>query len=153
MRVAVIGSGIQGSCVAMELGSRNVDVDLIEAKSLPMEGASRHSEGKIHLGFVYANDASLRTADLLMRGAAVFGRLMHEWLGTEFDDLPVSTAFNYAVHKQSLIPPQHLARTYQEISSRIRRRCNDGAYFGIENPGEVDRLSDSEIRATYATFS
>ena len=110
MRVAVIGGGIQGTCVALELARREIDVDLIETKSSPMEGASRHSEGKIHLGFVYANDASLRTADLQMRGAAVFGRLMREWLGTEFDDIPVSTAFNYAVHERSLIPPERLAR-------------------------------------------
>ena len=61
-----------------------------------MDAASRHNEGKIHLGFVYANDPTFRTAELMFRGAGQFAPLMRRWLGTAFDDIPVSTPFNYA---------------------------------------------------------
>ena len=47
--------------------------------------AGRVSEGKIHLGYVYANDRSLRTARRLATGAVVFERHLGRWLGLAAD--------------------------------------------------------------------
>ena len=149
MRVAVIGGGIQGSCVAMELADRGVEVDLIESRSRLMDGASRHTEGKIHLGFVYANDPTLKTADLMIRGAFSFAPLMRNWLGTAFEDVPLSSAFDYVVHPDSLLPADDLESVYKELAVRIRRAQADGEYFDIEAPYQIGRLDRDEIRPRY----
>jgi glycine/D-amino acid oxidase-like deaminating enzyme len=60
-RVAVIGAGIMGGATALFLARRGVEVVLFEAAPAPFAGASRWNEGKIHLGFLYAADPSLRT--------------------------------------------------------------------------------------------
>ena len=62
MRVAVLGGGLQGACVALELSRHGVKVDLYEKSDQCLSQASAHNEGKMHLGYVYANDRSLRTA-------------------------------------------------------------------------------------------
>lgn len=151
MRVAVIGGGIQGITVALELSRRGIGVELLESRHSLMEGASRHNEGKIHLGFVYANDSSLRTARLQVRGAGSFCELMRAWLGPAFDSVPTSTFFNYVVHEQSLLSPQELHIAYKGISALIHRECADGAYFGLEDPGQIDRFGPEELVGSSGT--
>jgi glycine/D-amino acid oxidase-like deaminating enzyme len=81
MRVAVLGSGLQGACVALELALNGAEVDLYEKNETCLSQASAHNEGKIHLGYVYANDPSLRTARLMARGTLCFSSLMRRWIG------------------------------------------------------------------------
>jgi hypothetical protein len=126
----------------MELATRGVEVELFEVNSALMDGASRHTEGKIHLGFVYANDATLKTAELMARGAGSFYRLMRRWLGPGMDSVPLSAPFNYAVHMDSILDPHQLAEVYGEIVQLIRRSIPDGAYFGSEEPFRIQRVSD-----------
>ncbi|MEX2653198.1 MAG: FAD-dependent oxidoreductase [Acidimicrobiia bacterium] len=155
MRVAVIGGGIQGTCVALELATRGIAVDLIEANPTLMDEASRHNEGKIHLGFVYANDPSFRTAELMFRGASQFAPLMRRWLGRALDALPLSTPFNYVVHKDSLLSTTQLEEAYKEIAKRMRSVTSDGSYFGVEEPYVFTRQdgSDPRYRAVDAVFT
>lgn len=47
--------------MALESAARGVGVHLIESNAQLMGEASGHNEGKIHLGFVYANDLSFQT--------------------------------------------------------------------------------------------
>jgi glycine/D-amino acid oxidase-like deaminating enzyme len=54
--VGVLGAGIMGCCLALELAQRGRRVDLLDLAPAPMTGASLHNEGKLHLGFVYAKD-------------------------------------------------------------------------------------------------
>ena len=56
--VIVIGAGLTGSCVALELANQGFKVALLEQDSVPMNRASRRNEGKIHLGLIYAADPS-----------------------------------------------------------------------------------------------
>ena len=42
--------------MALELARHGVEVDLFDRPTRPMTGASGHNEGKLHLGYVYAND-------------------------------------------------------------------------------------------------
>jgi glycine/D-amino acid oxidase-like deaminating enzyme len=142
MRVAVVGGGIQGACVALELAERGVNVELFEAKHAVMDGASRHSEGKIHLGFVYANDPSLETASLQARGAGSFLPLMRRWFGDAVDDVGTSDRFRYVVHEDSLLSARELENVYTDIGQLIRSSCSEGAYFGIEQPWQFERLDD-----------
>jgi hypothetical protein len=43
----------------MELAARGVGVDLFDARARCLTRASAQNEGKIHLGYVYANDTTL----------------------------------------------------------------------------------------------
>ena len=75
-RIGVLGAGIQGSCVALELARRGYRVDLLDKNELAVSQASLQNEGKIHLGFVYASDSSLRTASRMLEGSRRFASLL-----------------------------------------------------------------------------
>jgi len=150
-KFAVIGGGIQGSCVALEAAHRGVEVHLFEASAALMTGASLYNEGKIHLGYVYARDTTLETADLQARGAATFAPLMQRWLGDRFDADAVSVPFNYVVHAKSQLTGDELQVRYKSMSRLVRKHCTDGSYFGIEDPGDVQRWTRDEIESVYDT--
>src|SRR5258708_37571275 len=103
MRVAVLGGGFQGVCIALELAMRGVEVDIYEKESRCITQTSTNNEGKIHLGFVYGNDRSGRTARKMVAGAAAFAPLMHRWIGDAIDRVPISKPFHYAVHRDSFL--------------------------------------------------
>ena len=103
MRVAVLGGGLQGACVALELAGAGVSVDVYDKNARCLTQASAQNEGKIHLGYVYANDPSLSTARMMIRGAATFAPLLRRWIGAAVDAVPVSAPFYYAVHADSLL--------------------------------------------------
>ena len=98
--------------------------------------ASLINEGKIHLGFVYANDPSRRTADLMLDGALAFGPLVERWLGPMFDWRRVSARpFAYVILHDTLVPASSLLDAYRETDNAYRRRYDQGArYLGIEQP-------------------
>src|SRR5216684_3388552 len=117
MRVAVLGAGLQGACVALELASAGIDVDLYDRNDACLTQASSHNEGKIHLGYVYANDPTLRTARTMVQGGIRFASLLRRWLGSEIDKIPVSSPVCYAVHAESLLGvvevERHLRASHQ----------------------------------------
>src|SRR5436190_16284994 len=93
--VAVLGGGLQGSAVALELASNGIRVDLYERETECMSQASAQNECEIHLGYVFANDPSLATARILSKGTFGFAPLMprRSWLfrvkyllGPQLDD-------------------------------------------------------------------
>src|SRR4051794_1691169 len=103
MRIAVLGGGLQGSCVALELASRGQQVDLFDKNAMPMTQASLMNEGKLHLGYYYANDHTLKTARLVIQGALSFAPLLRHWLGDAIDHVPKSRPYVFAVHRDSLL--------------------------------------------------
>lgn len=151
MRVAVLGAGLLGSSVALELASHGIRVDLFEGQRQAMCRASAHNEGKIHLGYVFGNDPSLRTARAMVRGAVTFAPLLRKWLGPDLDRLRVSPPFHYLVHAESL-------RTPDEVEAHLRN-CRalalaegGGAqpdYFGADYRELPERLPAAEWRALY----
>ncbi len=104
MRIAVIGGGIQEICIALELARRGAKVDLFESREALMLGASRHNEGKIHLSYVYANDAGFATARLMAEGAFSFASLLKRWLEHDINQIQISRPFYYAVHRVVCFP-------------------------------------------------
>ena len=53
MHVAVLGAGMLGTCLALELAQKGVSVDLYDREDACLTQAGARNEGKIHLGFVY----------------------------------------------------------------------------------------------------
>lgn len=85
-----------------------------------MEGAAAASEGKIHLGYVYARDRSLATARMMIRGAMAFCPLVCRWLATEQERLSISSEFVYLVHRESQIPPDAFAAYVAQVHDEVQ---------------------------------
>ena len=79
MRVAVLGAGLQGACVALELAAAGINVDLYDKNERCVTQASAQNEGKIHLGYVYAYDRTLNTARTMIQGTLVFATLLRRY--------------------------------------------------------------------------
>lgn len=115
-RIVILGAGIQGISCALSLSARGYAVTLIDKQEEPFGGTSFRNEGKIHLGFVYANDRSFQTAALMLDGAMHFGPLLDRWVSTPIDWQSLrSTPFQYAVHEQSLVAPDALLAHYEQL--------------------------------------
>jgi glycine/D-amino acid oxidase-like deaminating enzyme len=125
MRVAVLGAGLQGVAVALELARRGVDVDLFDQDEVPINRASLRNEGKVHLGLVYANDPSGATARSMLDGALSFGRLLERWTNGESAGVALSQPFRYLVARDSLLGADDLACHYAAVESDYLDRLRD----------------------------
>lgn len=155
MRVAVLGAGLLGSCTALELARHGVAVDLIDREDRCLAQTSSRNEGKIHLGYVYANDTTLRTARTMIRGGLSFAPLLRGWLGEELDRVPVSTPFQYVVHRDSLVSPTefeaHLAACCRIAAEELAGREPD--YFGFDPRSPATRLTGPPTPTVGARFA
>ena len=143
MRVAVLGGGLQGACVAMELASAGIRVDLYDRGDRCVSQASAQNEGKIHLGYVYAKDRTMKTARLMLEGAVRFAPLMRRWIGSDIDRVPVSKPYLYAVHRDSQLGVEEVEDHLRASSALAREMENaDGSdYFGLDYRGAPARLA------------
>ena len=87
--VIVMGAGIQGICCALALSNLRIPVTLIDKTPEPLSRSGLRNEGKIHLGFIYANDPSFRTASLMLRSAINFSPMVDSFVGREIDCTPL----------------------------------------------------------------
>jgi hypothetical protein len=150
--VLILGAGLQGSGVALELARRDTAVTLIDQDSRPLNRASLRNEGKIHLGFIYANDRSRSTAFLQLEGALRFRSIVARWVGHEDDWLVPSAPFYYLVARDSIVAPSQLAEHYAAVEQRCRERCEQDAqfdYLGRRTLPLVRALENSEIAAYF----
>jgi 2-polyprenyl-6-methoxyphenol hydroxylase-like FAD-dependent oxidoreductase len=118
--ILVLGAGLQGAGVALELAQRGLPVTLVEQDEVAVNRASLRNEGKIHLGLIYANDRSRDTAFLQLEGALRFRALVSRWLGRDSEWLVTSTPFHYLVARDSVLAPEALAAHYQAVETRYR---------------------------------
>jgi glycerol-3-phosphate dehydrogenase len=80
VQVGVLGGGLQGCCVALELASRGVRVTLVDENADLLTRTAVANEGKVHLGYMYAADPSLRTARTMVAGALSFAPFLRRTL-------------------------------------------------------------------------
>ncbi len=134
MRVAVLGAGMQGCCVALELAARGAQVDLYDKNARPLTQASLNNEAKIHLGFLYANDPSLHTARVLVKGALTFTSLLRRWIGADIDRVPVSEPYYYVVHRDSILSVDAVTDHLRACSTILNEEADvrNDAYFGVD---------------------
>ena len=79
--IVILGAGLTGCSIALELAGRGHRVTLLDQDAVAMNRASLRNEGKIHLGLIYANDPTFATAELQLRGALAFQKLLRRWCG------------------------------------------------------------------------
>jgi glycine/D-amino acid oxidase-like deaminating enzyme len=149
--VLILGAGLQGAGVALELAGRGASVTLVDQDPRPLNRASLRNEGKIHLGLIYANDRSRATAFLQLEGALRFRSILSRWLGGD-EWLVPSAPFYYLVARDSVVAPDELAEHYAAVEQRCRERLDQDAgldYLGVRPQSLVRALEDSEIAAYF----
>ena len=86
-----------------------------------LDRASLRNEGKIHLGFVYANDPSMQTSFLMLDTALQFADLVEGFVGREIDWARLkSRPFVYYVVHDSLVERAHVRAHYERIGIRYQ---------------------------------
>ena len=149
LRIAILGAGNTGTCAALELARRGYRVDLYDENDGPVRRASFHNEGKIHVGILYAKDASRRTAELMITGAFAFAELLDRWVGFDADRMQISTPFHYAVHKGTMVDVDALKAHYaqcQRIFDDVHR-ATGSLYLGLDRALRIEEISDVEREA------
>jgi glycine/D-amino acid oxidase-like deaminating enzyme len=150
-QIAVLGAGIQGVSAALALAFAGHRVTLVDGDDDCMRGASLRSEGKIHLGLVYAHDPSFRTARLMLESALEFAPLLGTWTGIPISwDRLVSRPFTYVVAHDTMVAPDRLFAFYAQVEDAYRElRGRPGLhYLG----GIPERLLDDPVPAERAPW-
>jgi hypothetical protein len=134
-----------GACAALELAARGHRVDLYEQADEAVTRASFVNEGKIHLGFLYAVDASLRTSSQMIEGALAFEEYLRRWIPFTAADV-TSTPFHYCVHHGTLVDADRLAGHYQRCTALYRERASATGrdYLGLGVGSQFAQLKRDE---------
>lgn len=119
--ILVLGAGLQGVGIALELARRGRRVTLVERDARALNRTSLRNEGKIHLGLIYANDPTLETAFLQLEGALTFRSIVSRWI-PDRDWLELATPFHYLVALDSVLPAGRLQEHYAAVEQRCRER-------------------------------
>ncbi len=150
--ILILGAGLQGTGIALELARRGVPVTLLDQDPQPLNRASLRNEGKIHLGLIYANDRSLGTGLLQLEGALNFGRIVDRWTDRGAPWRVLSTPFHYLVADDSIVAPDRLEEYYRALEERCRMRLEANAgldYLGTRPTTLVRALDPPEIAAHF----
>ena len=150
--VLVLGAGLQGAGVALELAQRGIPATIVEQDEIALNRASLRNEGKLHFGFIYANDRSRDTAFLQLEGALRFRTIVDRWLGPDARWLVRSTPFHYLVAQDSILDADALAAHYRAVEARCRERlaadpCLD--YLGSREDGLFRSLTRGELASRF----
>lgn len=147
MSVAVLGGGLQGCCLAMALADRGLDVILIDRNDQLLTQAAIANEGKIHLGYMYASDSSLRTAKKMMEGALAFAPFFTRHLGTPIETLPTSNPAVYLVHRNSQRSLSDVCEYLRSVHDMIAEKPADVrfGYFGRDLTAPLEPWAKAEL--------
>lgn len=143
--VAILGAGIMGVSTALMLARRGCTVALFDAERQPFFCASRWNEGKIHLGFMYANDRSLNTARRLLPGALSFHDDVEELIGFSLRDAMTHDHDIYLIHKSSVISADLALDYYRSVMELVRAHPDQGRYLTDLKRARIEPLGRSEL--------
>lgn len=144
----IVGSGLQGCCIALELAHRGKNVTLIERDKYIYNRASLRNEGKIHLGLVYMNSPNFETPAIMLRGALLFRKYLERWIGDKSHDLGLSEPFYYIVAKDSFLNPEQLGEGYARLQALFeawQTEHPDWDYLGERPLRLFERASEKEL--------
>jgi glycine/D-amino acid oxidase-like deaminating enzyme len=148
MRIAILGGGLLGVYLALELADRGQRVTLIEGGEAVLGGAGRWNEGKVHLGFVYAGDPDMRTARRMIPGALAFSGLLTRLIGRSLDGLTTTDDEVFLVHRSSVVGADAFEAYARRTAALVRDTASQqgaGTYLTDVRRARVRRLSASEL--------
>ncbi len=151
MHVAVLGGGLQGCSTAMALADKGVRVTLFDRNSELLSRAAVANEGKIHLGYMYAGDASLNTARMMLQGALSFGPFLSRHLELNYEDLDISTPTVYVVHRRSQKSVDEVGRHLSAVHLLVQDAAAEfgNNYFGFDLREPIARWSTSAVEGEF----
>ena len=151
MRVGVLGGGLQGCCIALALAERGAAVSLFDRNEQLLSRTAIGNEGKIHLGYMYANDPSYATARIMIQGAFSFAPFLARHLGVSVHALPVSHPAAYVVHRDSQRTLEQASAYLRAVHAMVRAASSDSdrGYFSRDVSNELRQWSRSELEAQF----
>lgn len=150
--VGILGAGIAGCCLALELAQRGYSVDLIDLANEPVTGASLYNEGKLHLGFVYANDPLEKTHRLMLTGSLTFARIIERLTGSGPAAYMTPQPFHYFVPVDSRLDLVTLEEHFQAVeeSAQELTRSTGDLYLGLKLERYFRRNSSREHECLFS---
>lgn len=147
----MLGSGIQGTCIALELARRGHRVDLYDKAATPLTQASLYNEGKIHLGFVYAKDRSRRTLQTMLRGSLHFASLLRRWIPVGPELTEASSEFIYGVLRETMMPVGLIEAHFESVQQQYDTMMSSTAldYLGVTDGVLFERMRPREVAAIF----
>jgi len=152
MRIAVVGGGLTGCLIGLEYAERGHGVVLFDREDALLSRASTANEGKIHLGYCYAADASFRTAARLIEDALLFRPILERWMTLAAFDACVCDPFHYTVPHDSALPVERITGHFARVEAHVRERKQSLglAYLGeTETPSFMPCPSDDASQAPF----
>jgi len=117
--VAVLGAGLAGSSAALTLARAGVEVTLFERLHLPVNAASLHNEGKLHLGYVYALDKASKTHLKMIEGSLQFLGIIEHLTGVARSNFTASSPFLYIVPNTTMLSFKDVLEHAETVDSEI----------------------------------
>lgn len=143
-----MGAGIQGTCCALALSNLNIPVTLIDKTPEPLSRSGLRNEGKIHLGFIYANDPSFRSASLMLRSAISFSSMIESFVGFQVDWRPLrSRKFNYLVLENTMLPYSSILSHYDQLQKEYEGLKDDSLHYLGNRPERLYTNTSIDIPA------
>lgn len=134
-----------GCLTALALARAGTRVVLFERHNRLMAGASRGNEGKVHLGFLYGLDRTGATRDVMLRYGQQFETSLSSLLDVSTERLFLHRRQFYAVHHDSALPDEGVAKHMHAIGAALR--TGPGGYAA---DAVVRQLSPSERAAQFS---
>ncbi len=148
MKVAVMGAGLAGSCIALSLAKKGIAVDLIDLEASAVQGASLQNEGKLHLGYVYAADATKKTAQLLAKASASFIQDLSRLVDCALSDCTYSRPFNYVVPVDSQLDLREVKAHFNVVDDLLSNTHYKKSY---EIPVDCNMYNKNYVQGVIAT--
>ncbi|WP_121943347.1 FAD-binding oxidoreductase [Acidovorax sp. 100] len=145
LRIAVLGAGIMGCSTAIFLARKGFHVSIFDKEKHPFSAASRWNEGKIHLGFIYSADPSLRTASHVIPGGLNFRPLIEELVGTSLAPAITSEDDLYLCHRDSVTSASEMMTYMEKVVERVRAHPDAKRYLADVSDCRVQRLNSSQL--------
>lgn len=149
--IALLGAGIMGSATALFLAQRGARVTLFDANVRPFCGASRWSEGKIHLGYLYSADPSLETARRVLPGGLAFKDLTEALLGCSLEPAITPHEDTYLIHRESVTTPAAMDHYVEAVTSLATSHADANRYLVDISGASARRLTRRELEKDYDT--
>ena len=143
--MAVLGAGIMGCSVALELARRGCQVVLVDAADVPFSGASRWNEGKLHLGYLYAGDPTLATARHVLPGGLAFMDTVRDLLGCDIGPAITAQDDLYLVHRDSVVDAAAMQPRFEALSALVSSTPGADRYPGDASRERMQVLSRAEL--------
>ncbi len=130
-----------GCTLALELAQRGYLVKLFDKSPFPMNKTSLHNEGKLHLGFVYANDPTANTHKLMAQGSLSFLPILARLTGSKPEEFGASSPFHYFIPADSQITIDQIGKHFEKVASEIclLNKDTENDYFGIKSSQWFER--------------